>query len=519
MVRRAKEGEKFTTLDSKERTLTAEMLVIADETKPVALAGVMGGLNSEIKDTTQDVLIESACFKPQVIRLASKKLELRSDASYRFERGSDVEICEWASRRAAQLILETAGGQASTGIVDAYPKRYEAKEITLRYARTDRLLGMELSAEQQKEFLSRLELQPTGAGDANTGTFRIPAFRPDLKGEIDLVEEVTRLYGVDRIPASVPCSQPGSNPADAIFDQMAEARRLLTGCGLLEIQGQTLLPQTAASHLADRLVFLQNPLSSDMNILRPSLLPGMLEVMQRNLNQKQPDLALFEIGRVFLATAGGPKEERRLAIAMTGARQPLFWSGAERDAKCDLYDLKGLLDEFFAHMGLRGITFTRNAEPSALYVESAAITLGKQTLGEIGQINPVLARKLDLRDAVVVAELNLDLLLARRNPDKSFKPLPQYPAIRRDVAMLVEESVTHEAVLAAVKQAKPPFLESVELFDVFRGKNIPAGQKSLAYGFTYRGTEKTLTDAEATAAHDKVVRQFKEQLKAAIRES
>jgi phenylalanyl-tRNA synthetase beta chain len=518
VVRRAQEGEKFTTLDGKERSLTHDMLVIADETKPVALAGVMGGLNSEIKDTTQDVLIESACFKPQTIRLASKKLELRSDASYRYERGSDIDICDWASRRAAQLILETAGGQVASGVVDAYPKRHEPKQITLRYARTNQLLGLEIAPAQQREYLNRLELPLDGTPGESSFSVRIPAFRVDLKGEIDLVEEIARLYGVDRIPSRVPCAQPGTNPFDAVYDQIAEARRLLTGSGLMEIQGQTLLPQTAVAHLPSQLVPLQNPLSGDMNVLRPSLLPGLLEVLQRNVNQKQTDLALFEMGRVFTATGNAPREERRLGIALTGQRNPLFWSGGERDAKFDIHDLKGLLEEFFAHFGLRGLTFVRRPEPAGLYLESANISLGKQSLGEIGLANPMLAKKLDLRDSVVLAELNLDLLLARRNPAKSFKPLPQYPAIRRDVAMLVEETVTHEAVLNAVKQAKPSHLETVELFDVFRGKNIPSGQKSLAYAFTYRSLDKTLTDAEASAAHEKVVRQFKEQLKAVLRE-
>ena len=519
VVRRAREGEKFTTLDGQERALTNQMLVIADETKPVALAGIMGGLNSEIKDTTIDVLIESAYFKPQSIRATSKQLDLRSDASYRFERGSDLEICDWASRRAVQLILETAGGQAVPGVVDAYPQKHAPRLVSLRHSRCDKLLGIEISPAQQSGYLTRLGLQPVGAPTSETCTVRIPSFRVDLKQEIDLIEEVARMYGVDNLPTRAPSSQPGSNPFDAVHDHLAEARRLLTGIGLWETQGQTLLPESAAARVAARLVPLQNPLSGDMNVLRPSLLPGLLDALQRNVNRKQMDLALFEIGRVFTPAAAAPLEEKRLGIALTGQRQPLFWSGAERDAKIDIYDLKGLLEEFFAHYGVRGLTFTRHAEPTGFYVESAAITLGKQTVGELGQIQPALARKLDLRDPVVVAELNLDLLLARRNPAKSYKPLPAYPSIRRDVAMVVPETVTHEAVLAAVRAAKPQNLESVALFDVFRGKNIPAGQKSLAYAFVYRSAEKTLTDAEAGAAHDKVVQQFKQQLQAAVREN
>jgi phenylalanyl-tRNA synthetase beta chain len=207
-----------------------------------------------------------------------------------------------------------------------------------------------------------------------------------------------------------------------------------------------------------------------------------------------------------------------VAIALTGRRQPPFWSGADRDAKFDAHDLKGVLEEFFDQFGLRGMTFNRRSDPSEWFLESAMIQLGKQMLGEFGQLTPTLAKRYDLRDAVWLAELNLDLLLARRNPAKSFKPLPQFPTIRRDVAMLVPEATTHDAVLQVVKQAKPANLEAIELFDVFRGKNVPAGQKSLAYAFTYRNPERTLTDAEVNAAHEKLVVQFEQNLGATVRE-
>jgi phenylalanyl-tRNA synthetase beta chain len=271
----------------------------------------------------------------------------------------------------------------------------------------------------------------------------------------------------------------------------------------------------------------------------------LIHSLRHNISRKNYDVALFEVGRVFKnvaqtsPSAGSPGvppggatgsransqagslryvEERRVAIALTGQRALPFWSGNERDAKFDACDLKGVLEEFFEQFGLRGMTFTRQAESTALFLESATIQLGKQTLGEFGQLSPVLAKKYDLRDAVLLAELNLDLLLARRNPAKSFKLLPAFPAIRRDVAMIVPEATTHDAVLQVVKQTKPANLEAVELFDVFRGKNVPEGQKSLAYAFTYRAADKTLTDAEANAAHTKIVEAFKTQLQATVRE-
>ena len=538
VIRRAAEGEKFMTLDGQERTLGRQMLLIADQTKAVALAGVMGGQNSEINPDTVDVLIESACFKPQNVRATSKKLGLRTESSYRFERGCDVGICDWASSRAAQLILETAGGTLAEGVVDAYPEPAEPRQIKLRHQKVNELLGFELRPEQIENYLAELELKVVGRKprpvDAEPApiepvTFKIPTFRVDLKREADLIEEVARLYGVDKIPATPPRGAIGSNPYDAIHDQLGDARRLLIGLGLNEAQGQTLISDGAAKlATSEPIVALANPLSSDMNVLRPSLLPGLLDSLRHNLSHKNHDVALFEIGRVFSSATGqassasvspsGPRESRRLAVALTGNRRPVFWSGSDRDAKFDAYDLKGVLEEFLEQFGLRGITYVRRAESTPLFLESAAINLGKFFVGEFGQLLPTLARQYDLRDPVLLAELDFDVLLARRNLAKSFKPLPAFPSIRRDVAMLVPEATTHDAVLQVVKQAKPANLESVELFDIFRGQNVPAGQKSMAYAFIYRSPERTLTDPEAGSAHEKVVEQLKEKLQAVVRE-
>jgi phenylalanyl-tRNA synthetase beta chain len=540
VVRRAAESEKFMTLDGQERKLSEQMLLIADEVKAVALAGIMGGHNSEISLNTQDVLIESAYFKPQNIRATSKRLELRTESSYRFERGGDVGICDWASQRAAQLMLETGGGTLAAGVVDVYPKPVEPKQIVLRPQKVKDLLGIDISVDQMEAYLGQLELRsvgrkprPVGAAPdpAEPATFKIPTFRVDLKREVDLIEEIARLYGVDRIPASPPRGAVGFNAFDAIHDHLVEARRILNGLGLQEAQGQTLISDSSAKLLTGSLVPLANPLSSDMNVLRPSLLPGLLDALRHNLTHKNYDVALFEIGRIFAPahegaqaggtdsqSAGGLREERRLGIAITGHRSRSFWSGTDREAKLDIYDLKGVLEDFLELFGLRGLNYVRRAGATALFVESGTIHLGKFQIGEFGQLLPSLARQYDLRDAAFLAELNLDLLLARRNAARSFKPLSVFPSIRRDVALIVPEQTTHEAVLQAVKQAKPANLESVELFDVFRGKNVPQGQKSMAYAFTYRSPERTLTDAEATTVHEKVVDQLKLKLQATVRE-
>ena len=518
IIRRASEGEKFTTLDGKERTLTNQMLLIADETKAVALAGIMGGKNSEINESTVNVLLESAYFKPQNIRATSKKLELRTDSSYRFERGGDVGICDWASRRAAQLICDLADGTVLSHAVDDFSNPPATKQISLHFAKSKDLLGISISHADQVSYLEKLGMKVVEQ-IPGICTFNIPTWRVDMKREVDLIEEVGRLYGIEKIPATPPRGALGANVFDSLYDQIGEARRILTGLGLNEAQGQTLISKAEVRMTNEaEIVALANPLSSDMDVLRPSLLPGLIHSLRNNLARKNHDVALFEIGRVFTNVSGQTKENRNVAIAITGQRALNFWSGDDRAAKFDAYDLKGVVEEFIEQFGLRGVMFGKRPESTALFLESAAVTLGgKLPLGELGQLLPILAKKYDLRDAVFLAEFNLDLLLSKRNASKSFKALPQFPSSRRDVAMLVPEATTHEAVLQSIKQAKAANLETVELFDVFRGKNVPAGQKSLAYAFTYRAADKTLTDADVNSAHDKVLEMLKTQLKAELR--
>ncbi|MFM2294281.1 MAG: phenylalanyl-tRNA synthetase, beta subunit, partial [Verrucomicrobiota bacterium] len=432
VVRRAAAGEKFKTLDNQERTLANEILLIADEQKGIALAGVMGGANTEINNSTVDVLIESAYFSPLNIRRTSKLLSLRSDSSYRFERGADVGICDWASQRVAQLILETAGGQLAEGVVDVQPKTKEAKQLTLNFAKTSALLGIEIPAEQQVRFLTSLGLQalPSSTINSPSASFSVPSWRVDMKREVDLIEEVGRLFGIEKIPSTPPRGALGANVFDSVYDQIGEARRILTGLGLNEAQGQTLIGKSEIRNSNDEtVVALANPLSSDMDVLRPSLLPGLIHSLRHNVSRKNYDVALFEIGRVFKNENGQAKENRSVAIAITGQRALTFWSGGERDAKFDAYDLKGLVEDLLEQFGLRGIVFGKRADSSALFLESAAVTLGgKLPLGELGQLLPTLAKKYDLRDAVFLAEFNLDLLLSKRNASKSFKQLPQFPS-------------------------------------------------------------------------------------------
>ena len=405
-----------------------------------------------------------------------------------------------------------------SGVVDARPQTKESAPITLHFAKTDALLGVGISHAEQLSHLTKLGLTLTTQAPGEA-TFQIPSWRVDLKREVDLIEEVGRLHGVDRLPSTPPRGAIGFNEFDSVYDQIFAVRQIMTSLGLYEAQGQTLISKDEVRGInAAEIVALANPLSSDMDVLRPSLLPGLIHSLRHNASRKNSDVALFEIGRVFSQAGGAPREGRRVAVAIMGRRALPFWSGAEREVKFDAYDLKGLVEDLLEQFGLRGLVFTKRPDSTALFLESAVVTLGgKLPLGELGQLLPPLAKKYDLREAVFLAEFDLDLLLSKRNPLKSFKALPQFPSSRRHVAILVPEATTHDAVLTAVKQAKPANLEAVELFDVFRGQGVPSGQKSLAYAFTYRATDKTLTDVEVNSAHEKAVDSLKQKLAAVIR--
>jgi len=513
VVRRASAGEKFTTLDDQEHELSSDNLLIADCDKGIALAGVMGGLNTEIQNDTQDVLLETAYFTPQNIRATSKGLGLHTDASYRFERGADVGCIDWVGRRAAKLILEVAGGELLAQDVDEYPVQPEAREITLRHSRTDALLGIVIEPAKAVGYLQGLDLELLSQDEASA-TFRIPTWRVDLKREVDLIEEVCRVHGVDQIPATPPRGCIGENDFDAQHDSLGQVRDVLTGLGIDEAQGQTLISDEAAALISSDLVRLEYPLASDMNVLRPSLLPGLLDSLRNNLTRQNQNIKLFEVGRTF---AAGPVETRSVALLLTGTRNAAFWQG--ENTKVDVSDLKGVVEGLLESLGVYGVEFVRREEGGLLFLESAELRMGKQTIGQMGQLLPTLGKGYEAREAVYLAEMNLDALLQRRTTTKSFKSLPQFPASERDVAMIVDESVTHSDVLGVVKKIKPANLVETQLFDVFRGKNVPEGQKSLAYSFTYRSAEKTLKDKEVNSVHDQLIAALKEQLPATIRDT
>ena len=485
IVRRAKAGEQFTALDDSRHELTDEMLVIADAERAVALAGIMGGKNSEINATTTDVLLESAWFVPANVRKTSKRLGLASDASYRFERGADIDGVIWASNRAAALLQQFAGGQVCRGLTDVLAQPIVKRRVTCRYAQVNRLLGIEVPPATVKKIFGSLGLEvlegrapsrPSGElghdGAWPSVEVEIPTFRVDLEREADLIEEVCRIHGIEKIPARMLPAAPAISEFDAHWDARRRVRTTLTALGFDEAVNQTMVGEGALK--------LQNPLSVEMTALRQSLVPGLLANLRTNISRHQYSVKLFEIGRVFAADG---REELRLALAATGRRTTGDW---ERTEPVDYLDLKGALEEL-------GVT------------------------AEIRELPAAQAKKSDLRDAVYYAELAFAMIPAAS--DRQYRELPKFPAVVRDVALVLDEAVPHATVVAEIEQNRNKFLEKVELFDIFRGGSIPTGKKSVAYSLTFRAADRTLTDAEVTEAHERIKRQLQQALGCEIRAS
>ena len=477
IVRRAQAGEQFTAIDDSKHELTAEMLVIADGERAVALAGIMGGKNSEINDATTDVLLESAWFLPANVRKTSKQLSLASDSSYRFERGADIGGVIWASDRAAALMQELAVGKVAPGIVDVLAKPIEKRRVKCRYAQVNRLLGVAVPPATVKRIFMGLSLGVV-SDDATGCEVEVPTFRVDLEREADLIEEVCRIYGVEKIPSAMQPSTAAVSEFDAKWDELGRVRATLTALGFHEAMNQTMVAE-GDPKLTLR---LQNPLTAEMTALRSSLMPGLLGNLRTNVSRHQYDVRLFEIGRVFAADG---KESLHLALAATGRRTTGDW---ERTEKVDYFDLKGALEELGAN-------------------------------AEVRQLTPAQAKKMDLRDAVFMAELELEPVVAASRGDKTFHELPKFPAVVRDVALVVDEGVQHGEIMAVLDRNRNKILEAVALFDIYRGSSIATGKKSLAYSLTYRADDRTLTDAEVNSAHEQLKRQLQQALKCEIRES
>ena len=528
VVRRAAEGELIRTLDGAERKLCSRDMVIADEKVPMCIAGVFGGEDSGVTDATVDVFVESAYFDPASIRKTSKKEVLQTDASFRFERGCDPEITVYALKRAVNLILATAGGKVEGKIVDIYPKPYERKRIELDYNRIERFAGHKLGHDTIETLLEALnyefiEKRPGGAVVA------APSYMVDVYRECDVVEELLRVYGYDNIPLphhmKMSVSATPKPDPEAIRNAISN---FLAANGFVEIMNNSL---TKADYYAglktfpvERLVKIVNPLSQDLGVMRQSLIPGGLEVVAYNLNRQMSSLRTFEYGSVYSRLADKPgetlegyEEHTCFTLILTGTPDK---SWRQEPAKSDYFQLKGYLELLLRRYGADINQLWTEPAPADVFAEGMTYLLpGKGTrLAVMGQVNPALARKFGVKQPVYAAEIDWPALLELVRRDKiGFSELPKFPAVRRDLALLLDEKVSYADLRAAAfKQAKK-LLRQVGLFDVYRGDKIPAGKKQYALSFVIQDLEKTLTDQDTERVMDRLLTTFQTEFGAQLR--
>jgi phenylalanyl-tRNA synthetase beta chain len=523
VVRRAGEGELFTTLDGQERSLTADDLVICDAVRPVALAGVMGGLNSEISDTTTNILLESAWFKPAAIRRTSKRLGLHTESSHRFERGADIGMVARALARASSLIAQLSGGTVAKGVLDVYPGKTTLSAITLRPERVSSLLGIELSKQEITGILVRLECN---VRETVEGALEVipPTYRIDLEREIDLVEEVARMKGFDAIPTTMPIARVVSDRPTLHQRMERTVRDILVAHGMNEIINFSFISPDAADKLllpVDDIrrmaIKLANPLIAEQSIMRTSLLPGVLETVARNLSFRTMDLKLFEIRRRYLPTTEEmPSEPLCIAGALTGSRVNSGWSSS-RDA-VDFYDVKGILENLLELIHIKGVKWVADTPESYYHPgKSCSIMVGRDLIGSFGEIHPTVQENFEIEKPVFAFELDFAKLVKLSSQKLSIKAPSRFPDSTRDVALLVADELPADKILECINAVKDQEIEQVEIFDVYRGAGIDEGFKSIAIRIRYRSYERTLTDDEIGGIHGKVIAALVNKLNVSIR--
>ncbi|WP_046178603.1 phenylalanine--tRNA ligase subunit beta [Domibacillus tundrae] len=518
VVRRAEEGEKFVTLDNAERTLSAEQLVITNGQEPIALAGVMGGANSEVTEQTVNVLIESAYFNSQIVRAASKAHGLRSEASARFEKGVDPARVQASCDRAAELMTELAGGTVLSGSVIAGEYAPEPKKVSITLDRLNTRLGTELQMGGVEDIFSRLKFTTETNGDEITVT--VPTRRGDITIPEDLTEEVARLYGYDHIPLTLPEGE--SLPGGLSPYQLGRrvVRRYLEGAGFNQAVTYSLTSEKRAAQFSfekRKPVALAMPMSEERAYLRESLLPHLVEAAAYNSARQMGSVALYETGSVYLNEGENvqPKEEERLAGIITGMWQEHLWQGEKKAA--DFFTVKGVIEGVVARLGLMDRLSFQKAAPEGFHPgRTASVLFDEQPIGVIGQLHPSFAKEVDLKEAYLF-ELKLDVLLNAARKDLAYVPIPRFPFISRDIALVVDRTVESASLEGIIKEAGGSLLTNVHVFDVYEGDRMEAGKKSVAFALTYVNLDKTLTDEEVTAVHEKVLAALKEKADADLR--
>ena len=514
VVRTAAAGERFVTLDDKERVLDADMLMICDAEKPVAIAGVMGGQNSEIRDATTRVLIESAWFNPVSVRRTSKRLGLGTDASRRFERGVDPTGTVAAADRAAMLMAEIAGGRVARGTVDAHPRPWVPQPIRLSVRATHRLLGTRVPKARIGRLLAGIEFAVEPTPDRDVLMVTAPSYRVDVSRPEDLMEEVARLAGFDAIPVTFPTLPAGARHDAPRLELRRRVRDLLNGCGFSEVITYSFVHGQSCDRLRlapddprRRSVTVLNPLAEDQAVMRPSLLPGLLESLRFNLAQQTRRVKIFEIGKVYHGRGAGelPDEPEIAAGLWSGARQPLSWHGKE--TACDFYDVKGAVETLLSGLKLEGVRFERLPEAECLTLRpghAARIAHGEREIGRVGEIHPTVGKAYDLKQAAFVFELDVAAVEALVSAIRFRMRTPRFPAVTRDVTIVVDRGIEAQSVLDAIEGMRVGLLESVQVVAVFDGDRIPAGKRSLSFRLTYRSPDQTLEDGEVNTLQQTV---------------
>ncbi len=515
----AKAGDKFTTLDGTERTLDSDMLMINDAEKAVAIAGVMGGLNSEITNDTNTIVIESANFLSNSVRFTAKKLGLRTEASGRYEKGIDPNLCEAAADRVCYLIEKLGAGEVIKGRVDIYPHVEVAKPVHARVSRINKVLGMNLTRETMVGYLESLEMKVEGTGDEMIIT--APTVRQDINIEEDIVEEVARMYGYDELPITIP---KGNSEAGQAYDRDIKdlVRDTLCGMGANEIQTYSFVsPKSIDDVRIDEdsieraFVKIMNPLGEDTSVMRTILLPEMLEVLGRNFARNVEEVKAFEIGNTFMANMidekSLPYESDNLSIGMYGKG-------------CDFYLVKGMIVSLLDKLGIRNLKFVPESEYGPFHPgRCARVVMPVEgdddiELGIFGEVHPEVAENFGIDTRCYACEMFFETLVELSDTTKLYHQLPKYPAMNRDIALLCDEDMTVEEIEQVIIASEDTILNDVKLFDIYRGTNIPEGKKSMAFSLTYRHADRTLTDEDVQKAHSKVLDALKEKLNVTLRE-
>ena len=521
VVKTAGSANEFLTLDNVKRTLRKDMLLIWDAEKPVAIAGVMGGLDTEVTSSTVNLLLESAYFAPLSIRKTSKALNLTSESSYRFERGMDINGPVSALDRAAQLIIEIAGGKI-TRITDIYPKPFSTHRISVKFKKINDILGVKIKPTAVQEMLTRLGIENKSEGEGLT--VMPPSFRQDIHRDIDVIEEVARLYGYDKIPVSLPEARMDPVIENTRWNFIKTIRGSMIKTGYSEAINYSFLNplvldklQLPADDRRRNLIKIRNPLRKEEEALRTTLIPALLENVRLNINRGEKSLRLFEIASVFSPSGQKlPVEEVKLAVVYTKEKRTFLWE----DKHDGFYDLRGAVENLFLMLGIKNYSFVQDSSLSQPYLhpgKSCIIKIDNQIVGWAGTLHPDVAQDFDVIPETNIAELDTGRLLSFIPSKNTYRPLPRYPYIERDIAVTVTEDVTASSIENVILSINSDMIETVKLFDIYTGKSIPKGKKSLAFSIRYRAGDRTLVDEEVNKLHSRILKCLEDSLKAELR--